>query len=200
MPGVPFSAATATSLIADRIGKTSQFYEFYDDAFGGHLRIRSVLIDHLPDFAVVFDRASGAPAYQQLWHLDPSLKVTTLTSSYAIASAPATKTAPSAKLELIQIPLPGQTIPRGSTHVVRAHVNPYQGWVSHQQLQRIPDDVVEMTRTGSTAAILTLIAAAAPGTAVWAAVSGPAAGPYQLRVHIGSKVNRLTVTASGAIS
>lgn len=200
MPGVPFSAARATPLTADRIGKTTQFYEFYDDAFGGHPRYRSVLIDQLQDFAVVFDRASGASTYQQLWHLDPSLTVTTLTSSYAIASAPATKTAPAAKLELIQVTLPGQAIPRGPTRVVRAHVNPYQGWVSHQQLQRIPDDVVEMTRAGSSAAILTLIAAAAPGTAIWAAVSGPAAGPYQLQVHIGTKVNRLTVTASGAIS
>jgi hypothetical protein len=186
--------------VTDRIGKTAQFYEFYDDAFGGLPRYRSVLVDQRPDFAVVFDRASGASSYQQLWHLDPSLKVTTLASSYAIASAPATKTAPATKLELIQVPLPGQAIPRGSTQVVRAHVNPYQGWVSQQMLQRTPDDVIEMNRTGTSAAILTLIAAAAPGTAIWATVSGPAAGPYRLQVHIGPKVNRLTVTANGTIS
>lgn len=200
MPGVPFSIATATSLLTDRVGKTSQFYEFYDKAFGGLPRHRSVLIDQRPDFIVVFDRASGAPAYQQLWHLDPSLKVTTLARSYAIASAPATRTAPAAKLELIQVPLPGQTIPRGSTRVVRAHGNPYQGWVSYQMLQRIPDDVIEMTRTGTSAAMLTLIAAAAPGTTIWATAAGPATGPYRVQVHIGTKVNRLTVTARGTIS
>ena len=200
MPGVPFSAATATSLMADRIGKSSQFYEFYDDAFGGYPRYRSVLVNQRLQFAVVFDQASGASSYQQLWHLDPSLKVTTLTRSYAIASAPATKTALAVKLELIQVPLPGQVIPPGSTKVVRAQVNPYQGWVSHQMLRRTPDDVVEMTRTGSSAAMLTLIAAAAPGTAIWATVSGPAFGPYTLQVHIGSKVDRLTVTSGGTIS
>ena len=117
-----------------------------------------------------------------------------------IASAPASKTAPATELKLIQVPLPGQTIPPGSAQVVRAHVHPYQGWVSQRMLQRTPDNVVEMTRTGRSAAMLTLIAATAPGTAIWAAISGPPAGPYRLQVHIGTKVNHLTVTASGTIS
>lgn len=199
MPGVPFSAASATSLVADRIGKTSQFYEFYDHAFGGHPRYRSVLVDQRPDFVLVFDRAAGAPSYQQLWHLDPSLEITALTRSSVIASARATKTAPAVKLELKQVPLPGQTVPRGSTKVVRAQVNPYQGWVSHQMLQRIPDDVAEMTRTGGSAQMLTLIAAAAPGTAIRAALSGPAGGPYRLQVRIGTQLSRLMVTAGGTI-
>lgn len=75
----------------------------------------------------------------------------------------------------------------------------YQGWVSHQMLQRIPDDVVEMTRAGGSAQMLTLIAAAAPGTAIRAALYGPAGGPYRLHVRIGAQVTRLTVTASGTI-
>ena len=199
MRRVPFSVTTATRLVADRIGRTAQFYEFYDDAFGGHPRYRSVFIDARPGFAVVLDRAAGAASYQQLWHLDRSLKVTTLARSHAIASAPATRTAPATKLELIQVWLPGQAIPRGSTRVVRAHVGPYQGWVSRRMLQRTPDDVVEMTRTGPSAAILTLIAAVVPGTAVWATASGPRAGPYRLHVRIGNSITTLKVTASGTI-
>ena len=199
MRRVPFSGAAATRLVADRIGRTVQFYEFYDAAFGGHPRYRSVFIDARPGFAVVLDRAAGAPSYQQLWHLDPSLKVTTLARSHAIALAPATRTAPATKLELIQVRLPGQAIPRGSTQVVRAHAGPYQGWVSRQMLQRTPDDVVEMTRTGRSAAILTVIAAVVPGTAVWATASGPRAGPYRLRVRIGNSSTTLRVTATGAI-
>lgn len=107
----------------------------------------------------MFDRASGASDYQQLWHLDPDLRVTTVTRSYAVATAPGTQ------LEIRQIPLPGQQIPAGSTRVIRGQVNPYQGWVSHAQLQMLPAPVVTMTRTGSSAAILTLIAPTAPGTA-----------------------------------
>jgi hypothetical protein len=195
MPGVPFSGATATSLIADKIGPYGQFYEFYDTAFSGHPRYRSVYISQRPDLVVVFDRASGAGTYQQLWHLDPALAVTRLTSSGAIA------TAAGAQLELLQVPLPGQVIPPGSTTVVRAQTSPaYQGWVSRQMLQRLPADVVEMTRTGYSAAILTLIVPAAPGTPVSDSVSGSAAGPYQLTVRVGGSVTAYAVTADGTIT
>ena len=65
-------------------------------------RERSVYVDQDPDLVLVFDRASGACDYQQLWHLDPGLTVTTVTRSYAVATAPGTQ------LEIRQIPLPGQ--------------------------------------------------------------------------------------------
>lgn len=42
-------------------------------------------------------------------------------------------------------------------------------------------------------------ATSAPGTPIWAALSGPAGEPYRLRVHIGTRVDRLMVTASGII-
>jgi Heparinase II/III-like protein len=194
MPGVPFDAAAYTSLVSDRIGRDGQFYEFFDTAFGGDPRYRSVYVSQQPDLVLVFDRASGASEYQQLWHLDPALRVTQVTTSSAIATAPGTR------LELLQIPLPGQVIPPGSTSVVRGQVNPYQGWVSHQMLQRIPADVVEMTRTGPSAAILTLIVPTAPSATVSTALSGPPAGPWQLRVRAGSATATFTITADGMIS
>jgi hypothetical protein len=194
MPGVPFDAAASTTLVRDWIGSDAQFYEFFDTAFGGHPRYRSVYVSQRPDLVLVLDRASGASEYQQLWHLDPALQVTQVSSSAAIASAPGTQ------LELLQIPLPGQVIPAASTQVVRAQVSPYQGWVSHQMLQRIPDDVVTMTRTGPSAAMLTLIVPAAPGTHIATAISGPPAGPYRLRVQVGSSVAVFWVTANGLIS
>src|ERR1700691_3951102 len=88
------------------------------------------------------------------------LTVTKVARSYAIATAPGTQ------LEIRQIPFPGQVIPAGSTRVVRGQTNPYQGWVSHQMLQRIPAPVVTMARTGSSAAMLTLISASGPGVVV----------------------------------
>jgi hypothetical protein len=89
--------------------------------------------------------------------LDPGLTVTTVTRTYAVASAFGTQ------VEIRQIPLPGQQIPAGSTQVVRGQVSPYQGWVSHGALQRIPAPVVTMTRSGSRGAILTLLVPGAPG-------------------------------------
>jgi len=193
MPGVPFSAASATSLVTDRIGRYGQFYEVYDTAFGGDPRYRSVYVSQRPDLMVVFDRASGADTYQQLWHLDPALHVAELGSSYAVASAPGTR------LSLLRVPLPGQAIPPGSTQVIRGQTNPYQGWVSQQMLQRVPADVVAMTSTGPSAAMLTLIVPAAAVTRVAYSLSGPLSGPYLLRVTVGAKVATFTITARGII-
>jgi len=193
MPGVAFDPSASTSLIRQSIGADGQFFEFYDTAFGGRPRYRSVYVDQDPNLVLVFDRASGAGRYQQLWHLDPGLTVTTVTRSYAVATAPGTQ------LEIRQIPLPGQQIPAGSTRVVRGQVNPDQGWVSHAQLQMTPAPVVTMTRTGSSAAILTLIAPTAPGAAVSAAVVGSSGGWYRLRVQIGGRQLSFLVSPGGDI-
>ena len=194
MPGVPFDAAAYTSLAGDRIGRYGQFYEFFDTAFGGNPRYRSVYVSQRPDLVLVFDRAWGASEYQQLWHLDPALRVTRLGPSYALASAPSTE------LLLRQIPLPGQVIPPGSTRVVRGQVRPYQGWVSRQMLQRIPADVVIMTATAPAAAMLTLTVPAAPGAPVAPAISGPPGGPWVLRVRVGAALDSFTITADGVIT
>jgi hypothetical protein len=193
MPGVPFYPSASTQLVDQAIGASSQFFEFYDTAFGGDPRYRSVYVSDKPQFALVFDRASGATTYQQLWHLDPSLTVTSLNRDGVVATAPGTE------LVVRQIALPGQAIPAGSTRVVKGQVNPYQGWVSHQMLQRIPAPVVEMTRTGSSAAILTLIAAAAPGTPVATSISD-ADGQYRLTISIGGARSTVTVSPGGTIS
>jgi Heparinase II/III-like protein len=194
MPNESFNSATPTTLVADKIGSSGQFYEFYDTAFGGHPRYRSVFVSQRPDLVVVFDQARGGGRYQQLWHLDPALTVTKVTATTATATATGTE------LALVRVQLPGQVLPAHSITVARAQANPYQGWVSHQLEQRTPDDVVEMTANGQTAAMLTVIVPAAPGTRVIATASGPKAGPYLLTVRIGPAVIRLTVTSAGRIT
>jgi hypothetical protein len=137
---------------------------------------------------------SGHYGYQQLWHLDPALTVTTVTSSSAIATAPGTQ------LELRQIPLPGQAIPAGSTQVVRGQVDPYQGWVSRASTQMVPAPVVVMNRTGPSAAMLTLIAPTAPSAAVTAATTQGPGSSYRLEMNIAGRQLTFTVNASGGIS
>jgi Heparinase II/III-like protein len=197
LPGARFSGAAATSLIADRIGRYGQFYELYDTAFGGDPRYRSVYVSQQPDLMLVFDRAQGGSptsAYSQLWHLGPTLRVTTVGPSSAIASAPGTK------LTLARVALPGQVIAPGSTKVARGQTDPYQGWVSDQMLQRTPADTVTMTSTGPSAAILTLLVPTTPATPVTYSISGPTAGPWTLRVTVGATATSYTVTADGTIS
>jgi hypothetical protein len=193
LPDVPFDPSAATSVVADDIGASAQFYEFTDTAFGGYVRDRSVYVSQAPDFVVVFDRAAGGGVYQQLWHLDPGLTVRTVGAGYAVATAPGTE------LEIRQVALPGQVIPPGSTRVTRGQVDPYQGWVSRGQNQRTPAPVVTMTRYGGSAAILTVIVPAAPGTPVSASAVTHGAGQYLLRIAIGAAARTLLVSAGGAI-
>lgn len=193
MPGVPFRKSAATALVSRDVMRKAQFYEFTDTAFGGHVRDRSVYVSQAPDFIVVFDRTSGAGTYQQLWHLGPSLSVTTVRDAYAVAAAPGTE------LVIRQLALPGQVVPAGSTRVVRGQVNPYQGWVSRGQNQRTPASVVVMTRHGASASVLTVIVPARPGTPVTATAARGGAGRYRLRLVIGRTVRILLVSAGGAI-
>jgi Heparinase II/III-like protein len=199
MPGVSFDSSASTSLIHQSIGGQGQFFEFYDTAFGGRPRYRSVYVDQDPNLVLVFDRASGASSYEQLWHLDPGLRVTTVTRSYAIATVPGTPGTPGTQLEIRQIPLPGQVIPADSTQVVEGQVNPYQGWVSHGMLQRTRAPVVTMSRSGSSAAILTLIAPTAAGVSVSASAGPGPGGWYRVRVDIGGRQLSFLVSPGGDI-
>jgi hypothetical protein len=194
IPGVPFDEHSPTILAAHSISKRGQFYEFFDTAFDGDPRTRSVYVTQRPGLVLVYDQAAGAGFYQQLWHLDPALRITHLSRSYAVASAPGTE------LVLRQVPLPRRPIPVGSTRAIRGSRRPWQGWVSPQLRQRIPDSVVTMSRSGPYAQIVTVIAAAAPGTPVTATASGPPAGPWRIRVRIGRSTSAFRVTSGGVIN
>jgi hypothetical protein len=195
MPGVPFSAAASTRLTRRAVGRAGQFFELTDAAYrGGRRRDRGVYVSQRPDFVLVFDRAAGAGRYQQLWHLDPALRVSAVHRTYAIATAPGTQ------LQIRQIPLPGQRISAGSTRVVRGQTHPYQGWVSRAMRSRTPAPVVTMTRGGRRAAILTLIAPTEPGAAVTATVTRRPRGGYLLRAHIGGRAVSLLIGPGGAIT
>jgi hypothetical protein len=209
-PGQQFRPSAPTTLIADTLTPAGQYYQFSDYAFGGP-RNRSVYVHDGPDFMLVLDRSAGAPSYQQLWHLDPGLTVSKLTAGSATATAPAIAATasspafPATALVITRVPLPGQLTPSGSTTVVKGQVNPYQGWVSHQQLQRLPAPVVIMTSTGTGAnkatTMLTLIAATAPGTLVTASVArSPVASAdgtiYDVTVRIGSTSTVIQVNPS----
>ncbi|MBV9451296.1 MAG: heparinase II/III family protein [Streptosporangiaceae bacterium] len=206
-PDAGFRGAAATVLTTSEIGPASQFYELSDDASGGP-RSRSVYVHQGPGFMLVLDRGSGQENYQQLWHLDPGLTVTSVTASSATATAPATAATatspaiPATALRITRVPLPGQVIGAGSTTVVTGQTNPYQGWVSRQALQRTPAPVVIMNSTGTgtslSAAMLTLIAATAPGmpvtaTATVAPGGTPANGPYLVLARVGTATVPVTI-------
>ena len=121
--------------------------------------------------------------------------MTSVTRSYAIATC----RSPGTQLEIRQVPLPGQVIPAGSTRVVEGQVHPYQGWVSHGMLQRTPAPVVTMSRSGSSAAILTLIAPTALGAGIGATIGSAPGGWYRLRLDIGGRQLSFLISPGGDI-
>ena len=96
--------------------------------------------------------------------------------------------------------LPGQVIAPGSTQVTRGQTDPYQGWVSHQMLQRTPADVVTMTSTGPSAAILTLLVPTAPARRCRTRSADRRPAPAGSSVTVGATVTSYTITADGVIS
>ena len=66
-------------------------------------------------------------------------------------------------------------------------------------LQRIPAPVITMTRTGSSAAMLTLIAPSSPGAAVTAAITQRPGGWYHLQVNLGGSSASFLISAGGYI-
>ncbi|HEU5157885.1 MAG TPA: heparinase II/III family protein [Streptosporangiaceae bacterium] len=194
MPGMRFSQAARTRLIRRVARRDGQFFAFTDTAYRGHRRHRGVYVSQRPDFVVVFDRAAGAGRYQQLWHLDPGLRITAVRRTYAVAAAAGTQ------LLVRQIPLPGQRVSSMSTTVVRGRTRPYQGWVSRKMRSRVPAPVVTMTRRGSGVAILTLIAPTKPGAAVRATATRRPNGGLRLRVRIGGQAVSLLIRPGGTIT
>jgi hypothetical protein len=197
MPGVRFSSSAATALTYQSIGETGQFFEFADKAFGGYPRDRSIYISQRPDLMVVLDRASGATRYQQLWHLDPGLAVTTLDRSCVIARP---RRDDGTRLWICPVALPGQVLPPGSTQVIRGQVTPYQGWVSRRMLQRTPAPVVVMNRSGNSAAILTVIVPTNRSAPVTTRIATQPDAWYRLDVRIGRHTQRFLVSPGGDIT
>jgi hypothetical protein len=109
-----------------------------------------------------------------------------------VTAATAVATAPGTQLVLRQVPLPGQRIPSGSTRVV-------SGFVSRAQNQRTRAPIVTMTRSGASAAMLTLIAPTARGVPVHTSVTAAGGGRYRLRVTIGGRSLSFLVTSDGRI-
>jgi hypothetical protein len=197
LPGVRFSGTARTNVTRRVAGRNGEFFALTDTAYGGRRRDRGVYFAQRPDLILVFDRAAGGAGYQsyrQLWHLDPGLEVTTVRDTHVVAAAPG------ARLEVRRIPLPGRPIPPASTKVIRGRTDPYQGWVSRAMLERTPAPVISMTDTGSSVAMLTLIAPSAPGAAVSATRTERSPGQYLVTVRIGRESRSFLVRPDGEIS
>ncbi len=198
MPGARFNAGAPTSLSRMTTGKGWRFFELADAAWDRRLRTRGVLVDEGLSLFAVYDRAHRATpgSFQQLWHLAPGARVKVSGRSRATA---VTQDG-GAQLTLLQVPLPGQTVPPGSTGVVSGRTKPYQGWVSTESGKRTPAPVVVLARSGHATEQLTLLAPTKPGVAVNASAAPESDGSIRVDVSVGSAKRTLRVGRDGGLS
>lgn len=197
VPGAPFLRSRPTALVRRSGGAGWAFWELRDDAWAGLPRTRGVLVDTAVPFALVLDRAgrTGPGSFQQLWHLAPGMRVAVGGRSRATA-----RTADGAvDLTLLQVPLPGQVLPAGSTSVVAGRTAPYQGWVSRSATDRTAAPVVAMSRVGRSTRQLTLLVPARAGVPVAAALAAQADGSHRVTVSVRSVRRTVILSAGGSM-
>ncbi|MBZ9639904.1 heparinase II/III family protein [Streptomyces sp. PSKA30] len=184
-----------TRLTRKTLGPRHQFYETTDRAYGGISRTRGVLLVEDPGFLVVYDRGHDQQArtWRAMWHLAPDFTPRRTSHSYVSAlSSDGTS-----QLLISQVPLPGQSVPSGSTRVVRGAKDPYQGWVSPIEGQRLPASTVMMQRRGKELRMLTLIVPAAAHQSVSSSSTKDSDGWYRVTVRIGFYEHTIRVSPDG---
>jgi hypothetical protein len=153
--GVTFSPVP-TALTLSQFSPLGDLYEMSDAPASGIKRYRSVLVSSNPDVALVLDRMTSTKqrTFRQLWHL-PQDETVLIGGRSVAAGVPNDH---SSRTYLVQIPLTGQTLPPGSTTYAYGRTSPtLQGWRAPQSYQWVKAPTVEMSRVGSSTAILTLV-------------------------------------------
>lgn len=189
VPGAKLDTNAVTSLLRQNITAGAQFFEVGDTAFGMK-RTRGTLFLQDPDALVVQDRVSGGTSrlYQQLWHLDPGLKVTQQTPTMVRAEA-----SDGVGVALLRIPLTGDSV--GTTDVVRGERDPIQGWISRALRDRARSSVVEFSQTAMDPTFLTVIVRTQAGSDVSAVLSGGV-----LTIRNGATEQRVRIDSDGSMT
>ncbi|MGJ7442309.1 heparinase II/III domain-containing protein [Aquipuribacter sp. MA13-6] len=150
-----FNPSATTRMTRSLHGPRADWFELVDNAFAGSTRVRRVAMLRGPDAVLVLDTASSTTprGFTQHWHLPGTMTATVTGRGTATAVEPDGE-----RTTLLQIPLPGQVLPRGSTQLVRGQHAPVQGWFSPAVYEIEPAPVITMSRAGTSTAMLTLIA------------------------------------------
>jgi hypothetical protein len=196
LPGVRFSGATATPLTRQAAGPSWRWYEVADAAYTSSPRTRGVYVDPALGFMLVQDRVNRPTAglVQQLWHLPAGTSVALSGRSAAVG------TSPDGKLQtvVLQVPLAGDVLPRGSTTAVTGQASPLQGWVSTKGGEFVKAPTVITARSGTSARMVTLVVGVPTGTPVSA--SGAASGNSSVvTIDIGGKRTQVGISAGGGM-
>ena len=203
LPGIDFRIRRDTELVRSQSGSGWRFDEVRDDVFAKQdnrlihaPRTRGVLV--LPDdgVMVVQDHASRTTSglFEQLWHLVPGANVVSSTRSRIVPRHPSG----AADIHVIQVPLPGQVLPYGSTSVIEGQTDPVLGWVSDSAGHRETAPVIRMRRVGTETRMITVITTTPVGSSVSAAARTAATG-WAVDLDVAGTSRTLGIAVDGSM-
>jgi hypothetical protein len=162
--GAKFTKGSTTTLLRSVAKPGWTWLEMRDAAWDGRARTRRVLFDTQNKTIVVADAVSRANAggWLQLWHLPVGAKV----SVSGRSGASAVTANGVAKVNLQQVVLPGQVLPKGSAGMYSGSTSPYVGWVSRTNNERVAAPVVRFARGDRTTTIVTVISGGSPSSSM----------------------------------
>lgn len=195
MSGSVPTSMTRRALTGDARTGIGDYYQLVDRPGAGFTRVRDVLVMSDPEVVVVADRAQAPrrTTFTQWWHLPARLRVTV--GRYAAVAANSTRR----QTTIMSLPFRGQRLAPGTVRVTSGSRRPVQGWWWPSILVRHPAPAVSITRTGRSAAMLTLIAYIPRGTVVSTrTVAGPA-GSTITTVRLGRHSVRFGQSAGGSL-
>ncbi len=99
---------------------------------------------------------------QQLWHLPAGTSMQFSGRSAAIG----TSADGAMQTVVLQVPLPGDVLPKGATTAITGQTSPLQGWVSTKNNEFVKAPTVVTSRGGTSARMVTLVVGVPTGTSV----------------------------------
>ena len=131
---------------------------------------------------------------QQLWHLPAGTSMQYSGRSAAIGTSADGRM----QTVVLQVPLPGDVLPKGATTAITGRSSPLQGWVSTKNNEFVKAPTVVTARGGTSARMVTLVVGVPTGTAVSASAAASGSG-YAVTVDVGGRRTQVGISAGGGM-
>jgi len=185
--GLVWRTSAVTTLVTHRSSATMFEAITRTNGYAGVSQQRRVTFSRRLGYVLVEDRATAnvRRTFRQLWHLAESANPLLGPTGFSTRRNRGN----------VQV---RQLIGGHSMRIVSGRTSPTQGWISYRHGERIAAPVVEVVKTGTSVRYLTLIVPAAGRPLATIRDLRITSFGYSLVVSVGSKSERVTVTASGA--
>ncbi len=169
-------------------------YTFSDKPVEGVDRARDIIVLSNPDIVVAVDRATAANrrTFTQYWHL-PAQEIRVDQQRTRV-----TATTGNTRTTVVQLPYRDERMPAGSATVTSGATDPIRGWYWPTIFTRAPAPTVTFTSTGTSAAMVTAVAAGPANDEVTATVRREG-NDWIYRFEVGGTVAEVALSPNGTL-